>query len=58
MVVKFEKSFDKDMSKVNSNKLALQVKNAILEIESSKKLFDISELKKLKGHKYAYRLKI
>ena len=58
MVLKIEKTFYKDLSKISNAKLALEVKNAIIEFENAKTLREISGIKKLSGHRSAYRKRI
>jgi hypothetical protein len=53
MKVKFRERFEKDLKKISDQKILLQIKCIILEIEKAEKLSQISNIKKLKGHKTA-----
>lgn len=56
--MKFEvqKSFAKDATKLQAN-LKDQLSKVIAQIEAAKTLSQISNCKKMKGHKNAYRIK-
>jgi mRNA interferase RelE/StbE len=58
MKVKFRERFEKDLKKISDQKILLQIKIVILEAEKAGKISQISNLKKLKGHKTAYRIKL
>jgi mRNA interferase RelE/StbE len=58
MRVKFRERFEKDLKKISDQKLLLQIKLVILEAEKAEKLSQIANIKKLKGHKTAYRIKL
>jgi mRNA interferase RelE/StbE len=58
MKVKFRERFEKDLKKISDQKILLQIKSVILDVETAEKLSQISNLKKIKGHKTAYRIKL
>jgi mRNA interferase RelE/StbE len=58
MIVEFLKSFRKDLIRVKSKQLKESVKNLIDEMESANSLSEIKNVKKLKGHSSAYRIRI
>jgi len=58
MKVLYEKSLLRDIKKVNGQKNLDNLTNAIEEIKSSEKIFSLTNIKKLKGHPSAYRIKI
>lgn len=58
MELKFERTFYKDISKIRDKKIADGVKKILSDLESSASLNQIPNLKKLKGHSAAYRVKI
>lgn len=58
MKVLYEKSFLRDIKKVKNQKLLDNLSNAIVEIKSSVEIFSLANIKKLKGHPSAYRVKI
>jgi len=58
MKIKFRERFEKDLKKISDQKILLQIKRVILDIETAEKLSQISNLKKIKGHKIAYRIKL
>ena len=58
MKVEIEKSFLKEVSKLNNSQLKAKVKEIILSIEETNSIATIKNIKKLKGFKYYYRIKI
>ena len=58
MKVLFEKSFLKDIKKLNDNKLKARIDKAIDEVKESENLSAISKAEKLKGHATAYKIKL
>lgn len=58
MIVEFSKKFLKDIEKVNDNQLKDQIGEAILMFESTDHLFEINNIKKLKGHAEACRFRL
>ena len=58
MVVKFEKIFTKDLSKINNKKLAKEVKSVIESLENASSLREIKNLRKMKGDATAFRIRI
>ena len=58
MKVEFLASFEKDLSRIRQNHLKLAIEKLILTTEKAEKLKEIPHLKKLSGHKSAYRIKL
>lgn len=58
MKLQFEKSFLKDIEKLNDKGVATKLKAKLIEFEVQSDLACIPNIKKLKGHKVYYRLKI
>jgi mRNA-degrading endonuclease RelE of RelBE toxin-antitoxin system len=58
MKVDFLNSFISDLKKVTDKTLYQKVKNIIIEIENAEKISDILIIKKIKGSKTAFRIKI
>ncbi len=58
MIVKFSKNFSKDIEKVKDSSIKKDVISAIIELENSKNIKLIPNIKKMKGHPDAYRLGI
>ena len=58
MEVEFLSKFSKDLDKINAQTVKLNIVKLILLIESSESLEGIQNIKKLKGHKSAYRIRI
>ncbi len=58
MKILYEKSLWRDIKKVKDQKLLDNLTIAIEEIKSSDKLFSLTNIKKLKGHPAAFRIKI
>lgn len=54
----FLKSFYKDIDKLHAQAIKEEVAEVIVKVKSASKLSDIKGLKKLKGYKIAYRIKI
>jgi mRNA interferase RelE/StbE len=58
MKTEFKASFLKAIKKIDSDQLKADVANAILNVESAESHRQISQLKKLKGYKQYYRIRI
>ena len=58
MIVKTDKSFQKDVGKVNDAKLKQTLFEVIENIQNAENLSTIANLKKLTGFKDCYRIKI
>jgi mRNA interferase RelE/StbE len=58
MEVKFSKPFEKDLKFVAEKLLVLKVDEIINTLIHSKSLSEIRNLKKIKGHKDCYRIRI
>jgi mRNA-degrading endonuclease RelE of RelBE toxin-antitoxin system len=56
--LEFLERFDKDLDKIDDIPVRQAVLDLICEVEKARSLRDIKNLKKLRGHKYAYRIKI
>ncbi len=58
MQIDFLKKFEKDIEHIQDAVISVAILDKITEVENAKTIFDISNIKKLKGHKYAYRIRI
>lgn len=58
MKVRFDKSFYKDLSRISDKSVAIEVSEIIAEIETATTFSGIRNLKKLKGYKNAFRLRL
>jgi mRNA interferase RelE/StbE len=58
MKVEFLKKFSKDLDSVNSKAVKQSLIRVIELLENAQTLEEIPNLKKLKGHKSAYRIRI
>lgn len=58
MVVEFLARFSKDIDSINQKSIKNNLIKVILSFETANSLHDISNLKKLSGHKSAYRVRI
>ncbi|MES2589217.1 MAG: type II toxin-antitoxin system RelE/ParE family toxin [Bacteroidota bacterium] len=58
MIVLYDRSFLKDISKINDKKVLLSIETCILEFKKAENIREISNVKKLKANKTAYRIKI
>ncbi|MFB9841367.1 type II toxin-antitoxin system RelE family toxin [Mucilaginibacter ginsenosidivorans] len=57
MIVKIDKSFQKDVSKINDVKIKTAIVETINLIQESEILSSINNLKKLSGYKDLYRIR-
>ncbi len=57
MDYKFEKSFVRDFKKVNDKYLANAIVECVTSVSEAKELKDINNLRKISGHKSAYRIR-
>jgi mRNA interferase RelE/StbE len=58
MIVSFDKSFSKSLDKIGDTIALKNTSKAIEKCEKANSLIEISNLKKLKGYKNYYRIKI
>ena len=58
MIVEFDKSFFKTLTKVKDESTFKKIKKCILKLENTKGLVNIKNLKKLTGFKSYYRIRI
>jgi len=58
MIVKIDKSFAKDVEKINSQSMNKKLFKVITGIQKASKISDISNLKKIHGTKNYYRIRI
>lgn len=58
MRVLIDKSFEKDTDEITDKKLLESIADCIYEVQKHDKLSEISNCKKLKGSKNAYRIRI
>ncbi len=58
MKTAFKASFLKAIKKIDNNQLKADITQAILNVESAENLKQIKSLRKLKGYKYYYRIRI
>ncbi len=58
MIVEFDSSFKKQLSKLTDASLKKKIAEIIYQVEDAKKLAEISNLKKMKGFKNFYRIKL
>ena len=57
MKVRFSKKFDKSIDTLKNEKLKGEISTAVRSVINAKSVHDIPNLKKLKGHKTAYRIR-
>lgn len=58
MEVKFAKPFEKDLKAISEKQVILKLDEIIRELQTSPSLQNISNIKRLKGHKDCYRIRI
>jgi len=52
------RSFSRDIDDLPDAKLRLKVKQVVLDMESARSIDDLRQVKKMKGHPHAYRVRI
>lgn len=57
MEVEFLRSFEKDLNKADAS-MRRKILSIVVRMEEARTLSDMPQVKKLKGHKEAYRLRI
>ena len=58
MIVKISKAFEKDLTKIRDRKLKQAVFDIILLVQKVPDIHQIPQLKKLRGHKEFYRIRL
>ena len=58
MKILVDRSFDKDVSKIRSKKILLELKQIILLIERVQSIHEVPYSKKIEGYSRYYRIKI
>lgn len=58
MEIKYTKAFEKDLKSVAEKQVVLRLEEVIEELQAATSLQNISSIKKLKGHKDCYRIRI
>ena len=58
MEVKFSKPFEKDFKTIQDRKVILKIDDIITSLANTSSLVSIENLKKIKGHKNCYRIRI
>jgi mRNA interferase RelE/StbE len=58
MIVRIDKSFQKDTDKINDHKVKLLIVNTIKHLRLTDGLSSINNLKKLTGYKDLYRIRL
>lgn len=58
MRIKFGKLFSKDLIKIKDSTLKKDIVEVIVLLENSESIQNISNIKKMKGHSEAYRMRI
>jgi len=57
MEFKFKKSFERDFRKVKDKNLAKAILKCVQKVSEAQSINDINNLKKISGHKSAYRIR-
>ncbi len=57
MTFDFERSFTKEYERIKNPKLASEINEAISNVSKAKSIIEIKNLKKIVGHKTAYRIR-
>jgi mRNA interferase RelE/StbE len=58
MIVRVDKSFQKDTDKITDAKLKRSISEVVQEVQKAENLLSIKNLKKLTGYKEFYRIKM
>ena len=58
MKIIYNRALLKDVKKITNKKLQQKIEDAIIEIKNAHHLCDLKSLKRLKGHPFAYRIRI
>jgi len=58
MIVKFEKKFQKDILNISNITTLNSIERIIFAVKNAEKIADIPNIKKLKGTKTAYRIRV
>ena len=58
MIIEFDKSFEKSLAKLKNKSLFPKIEKTIIEFENAKNLSELTNIKKLAGYKFYYRVRI
>ena len=58
MIIIYKRSFEKDLLRIYDSVIFKKIEAAIRSVKSANRLLDIPNIKKITGHKFAYRIKI
>ncbi|HEY2583000.1 MAG TPA: type II toxin-antitoxin system RelE/ParE family toxin [Mucilaginibacter sp.] len=58
MITEFTGRFSKDLDKLNQTSIKKDISDIIEQVERAAVLSEIKNIKKLKGHSHAYRIRI
>lgn len=58
MQIEFLESFDKDIDRLNNKAVNNKLLDIISSVQNAVKYTDIRNIKKLQGHKFAYRIRV
>ena len=58
MKVVYRQSFEKDLLAISDKKTLERIKSVLISAENASKFSDIPNLKKMHGHKTAYRIRV
>jgi len=58
MIVSYRPSFHRDIKNITDKRLKTIIEQAVISVKTAKTPKEIPNLKKLKGHKISYRIKV
>ena len=58
MIIEFDKSFEKSLEKIKNRSLFPKIEKIIIEFENARTLAELTNIKKLTGYKFYYRVRI
>lgn len=58
MIVKYRRSFTKDLAGINNRSMKVRIQAIIDEVKSASSLLDLPNVKRLRGHSGYYRIRV
>jgi mRNA interferase RelE/StbE len=58
MIVRIDKSFQKDVGKINDQKIKQSIAEIVKDVQQAENLLSIKNLKKLTGYRDFYRIRL
>jgi mRNA interferase RelE/StbE len=58
VIVKYRRSFAKDLARINSHSMKVRIHKVIDEVKNASSLLDLPNVKQLQGHSGYYRIRV